>query len=62
MIPMVVKTADRLKMPSNCNFVKVLLVNKDIANNKKILPYHKMVDKRLIDIQKPISLATSTIS
>ena len=28
--------------------------NEEIANNKKILPYHKRADKRLGDIQKSV--------
>ena len=57
----VAKIAERLKMPSNCNFTKVPKLHEEIANNKKILPYHKQADKRLAEIQKSVSLATSTI-
>ena len=31
------------------------------AQNQKFLPYHKRVDRRLSDIQKSVSLATSAI-
>ena len=48
-------------MPSNCNFAKFPKLNKEIVNNKKILPCHKRAGKRLADIQKSISLATSAI-
>ena len=60
-VPVVAKIAESLKMPSNCNFEKVLKLNREIPNNKKILPYHKRADKRLADIQKSISLANSGI-
>ena len=40
----VAKIAERLKMPSSRNFTKVLKLNEEIANNKKILPYHKRTD------------------
>ena len=50
------KTAERLKMPSNCNFVKVPKLNEEIAINKEILPYHKWADT-----QKSRNLATSAI-
>ena len=57
----VAKIAERLKMPSNCNFTKVPKLHEEIDNNKKILSYHKQADKRLAEIQKSVSLATSTI-
>ena len=60
-VPVVAKIAERLKMRSNCNFAKVPKLNEKIANNKKILPYHKWADKRLAEIQKSVSLATSAI-
>ena len=60
-VPVVAKIAERLKMPSNCNFTKVPKLNEEIANNKKILPYHKRAHKRLEEIQKSVSLATSAI-
>ena len=52
--PVVVKIAERLEMPNNSNFAKVPKPNEEIANNKKILPYHKRADKRLGDIQKSV--------
>ena len=48
-------------MSSICNFAKVPKLNEEIDNNKKILPYHKQADKRLTEIQKSVSLATSAI-
>ena len=60
-VPVVAKIAERLKMRSNCNFAKVPKLNEKIANSKKILPYHKWADKRLAEIQKSVSLATSAI-
>ena len=36
-------------------------LNEEIANNKEILHYTKEVDKRLAEIQKSVSLATSAI-
>ena len=48
-------------MSGNCNFANVPKLNEEIANNKKILPYHKQADKRPAEIQKSISLTTSAI-
>ena len=58
---MVSKIAERLLIPNNCEFVRVPKLNEAVAQNRKILPYHKRVDRRLSDIQKSISLATSAI-
>ena len=55
------KIAERLLIPNNCEFVRVPKLNEAVAQNRKILPYHKRVDRRLSDIQKSISLATSAI-
>ena len=60
-VPVVAKIAERLKVPSNCNFPKVRKLNEEIANNKKILPNRKRADKRPAEIQKSVSLATSAI-
>ena len=60
-VPVVAKIAGRLKMSGNCNFANVPKLNEEIANNKKILPYHKQADKRPAEIQKSISLTTSAI-
>ena len=58
---MVRKTAKRLFISNNCEFVRVLKLDEAVAQNRKILSYHKRVDRRLSDIQKSISLATSAI-
>ena len=58
---MVSKIAERILIPKNCEFVRVPKLNEAVAQNRKILPYHKRVDRRLSDIQKSISLATSAI-
>ena len=55
------KIAERLLIPNNCEFARVPKLNEAVAQNRKILPYHKRVDRRLSDIQKSISLATSAI-
>ena len=48
---MVAKIAEKLIMLSNYNFTKVPKLNEEIANN----------NKRLSDIHKSVSLATSAI-
>ena len=53
--------AERLLIPNNCEFVRVPKLNEAVAQNRKILPYHKRVDRRLSDIQKSISLVTLAI-
>ena len=58
---MVSKIAERLLIPNNCGFVRVPKLNETVAQNWKILPYHKRVDRRVSNIQKSISLATSAI-
>ena len=58
---MVNKIAEKLRIPNNCVFVRVPKLNETVAQNWKILPYHKRVDRRLSDIQNSISLATSAI-
>ena len=55
------KMAERLLIPNNCELVRVPKRNEAVAQNRKILPYHKRVDRRLSDIQKSISFATSAI-
>ena len=53
--PVVAKIAEKFnKTPSNCSFVKVPILNSEIASNRKILPYHKRADKRMADIQRAI--------
>ena len=55
------KIAESLLIPINCEFVRVPKLNEVVAQNGKILPYHKRVDKNLSDIHKSISLATLAI-
>ena len=55
------KIAERLLIPNNCEFARVPKLDEAVAQNRKILPYHKRVDRRLSDIQKSIGLATSAI-
>ena len=37
-VPVVAKTAERLKILGNCNFAKVLKLNGEIANKRKSFP------------------------
>ena len=39
----------------------MLKLNEAVAQNRKILPYHKRVDRRLSDIQESISFPISAI-
>ena len=55
------KIAEKLLIPNNCEFVRAPKLNEAVVQNRKILPYHKRVDRRLSDIQKSISLAASAI-
>ena len=41
------KIAERLLIPNNCEFVRVPKLNEAVDQNRKILPYHKRVDRRL---------------
>ena len=56
---MVSKIAERLLIPNNCKFVRVPKFSEAVIQKRKMLPCHKMVDRRLSDIQKATSLATS---
>ena len=58
---LVSKIEERPLIPNNCEFVKVPKLNEAVAQNRKIIPYHKRVDRRLSDIQKSISLTASAI-
>ena len=44
---MVSKTAERLLIPNNCECVRAPKLNEAVAQNRKTLPYHKRVDRRL---------------
>ena len=37
------------------------ILNEAVAKNRKIMPFHKRVDKRLSDIQKGLIFATSAV-
>ena len=41
--------------------MRVAKPNKAVVENRKILPYHKRVDKRSSDIQESIGFANSVI-
>ena len=55
------KIVERLLIPNNCEFVRVPKLNEAVGQNRKILLYHKRVDRRLSYIQKSISVANSAI-
>ena len=60
--PVVVnKILDGLKIPANCSQIRVPILNEAVAKNRKIMPFHKRVDKRLSNIQKGLIFATSAI-
>ena len=50
-----------LKIPPNCNGIRVPILNEAVAKNRKIMPFHKRTDKRLSDIQKGLIFATSAV-
>lgn len=55
------KIAERLLVPNNCAFLIVSKLNEVVAQNQKVLLYHKMVDRRLSGIKKSISFLLSAI-
>ena len=55
------KVLDGLKIPANCRGIRVPILNEAVSKNRKIMPFHKRVDKRLSDIQKGLVFATSTV-
>ena len=56
--PVVVnKILDGLKIPANCSGIRVPILNKAVAKNRKIMPFHKRADKRLSDIRKGLIFA-----
>ena len=60
--PVVVKkNLDGLKIPANCSGIRVPILNEPVAKNRKIMPFHKRVDKKLLDIQKGLICATSAV-
>ena len=48
-----------LKIPANCSNVRVPILHKAVAKNRKVMLFHKRADKRLLDIQKELVFATS---
>ena len=60
--PVVVKKIlDGLKIPGNCSGKRLPILNKVVAKNRKIMPFHKGTDNRLSNIQKELTFATSSI-
>ena len=55
------KIVEGLKVPSNCKVLRVPVLNEAVARNRRILSFHKRVDKRLPDIQKSITFATTAV-
>ena len=51
----------RLLIQNNCEFVRVPKRNEAVVQNRKILSYHKRLDRRLSNIQKSINFAISAI-
>ena len=58
---MVNKILDGLKISANCSAIRVPLLNEAVAENRKIMPFHKRADKKLSDIQKGPSFAKSAV-
>ena len=50
-----------LKVPCNCTVLRVPVLNEVVARNRRILPFHKRTDKRLSDIQKSFTFATTAV-
>ena len=50
-----------LKIPSNCKVLRVPVLNEAVARNRRILFFHKRADKRLSDIQKSLTCATTAV-
>ena len=55
------KIMEGLKVPSNCTVLRVPVLNEAVARNRRILPFHKRADKRLSDIQKSLTFATTAV-
>ena len=55
------KIMEGLKIPSNCTVLRVPVLNETVARNRRILPFHKRADKRLSDIQKSLTFATTAV-
>ena len=55
------KIMEGLKVPRNCTVLRVPMVNEAVTRNRRILPFHKRADKRLSDIQKSLTFATTSM-
>ena len=55
------KVMEGLKVPCNCTVLRVPVLNEVVARNRRILPFHKRTDKRLSDIQKSFTFATTAV-
>ena len=55
------KILDGLTIFANCSGVCMTILNKAAAKNRKIMSFHKRVDKRLSDIKKGLVFATSAV-
>ena len=55
------KIMEGLKVHSNCTVLRVPVLNEAVARNRRILPFHKRADKRLSDIQKSLTFATTAV-
>ena len=53
------KIMEGLKVLSNCRVLRILVLNKAVARNSRTLLFHKRGDKRLSDIQKSLTFATT---
>ena len=50
-----------LKISANCSAIRVSLLNEAVAENRKIMPFHKRADKRLSDIEIGLIFAKSAV-
>ena len=53
------KIMEGLKFRSNCTVLRAPVLNQAVDRNRRILPFHKRADKRLSDIQKSLTFATT---
>ena len=55
------KIMEGLKVPRNCTVLRVPVLNEAVTRNRSFLPFHKRADKRLCDIQKSLTFATTAV-
>ena len=55
------KIMEGLKFRSNCTVLRAPVLNQAVDRNRRILPFHKRADKRLSDIQKSLTFATTAV-